>query len=107
LYRVSGRDLYMDLPLAPWEAVLGAQVRVPTLDGAVELTIKPGSTGGQRLRLAKRGLRASDGSVGALYAVIVINVPSTASEAERALYQQLAQISDYKPRRHFNGGDAP
>ena len=101
LYRVSGRDLYMDLPLAPWEAVLGAVIRVPTLDGPVELNVKPGATGGQQLRLAKRGLRAADGSAGALHAVIVISVPSTVSDAERALYQQLAAASDFQPRPRF------
>ena len=101
LYRISGRDLYMDLPLAPWEAVLGAVVRVPTLDGPVELNIKAGSTGGQQLRLAKKGLRAPDGSIGALHAVIVIKVPSTVNEAERALYQQLAATSNYQARPHF------
>lgn len=101
LYRVSGRDLYMDLPLAPWEAVLGAVIRVPTLDGPVELNVKPGATGGQQLRLAKRGLRAADGSAGALHAVIVIAVPSTVSDAERALYQQLAAASEFQPRARF------
>ena len=101
LYRISGRDLYMDLALAPWEAVLGAVIRVPTLDGPVELKVKAGSTGGQQLRLAKRGLRAADGSTGALHAVIVIKVPSTVSDAERALYQQLADASDFQARPHL------
>lgn len=98
LYRISGRDLYMDLALAPWEAVLGAVIRVPTLDGPVELNVKAGSTGGQQLRLAKRGLQAADGSVGALHAVIVIKVPASVSDAERALYQQLADMSHFQPR---------
>jgi curved DNA-binding protein len=101
LYRLSGRDLYMDLPLAPWEAVLGAAVRIPTLDGHVELTVKAGSTAGQQLRLAKRGLRGPDGVAGALYAVIVIKVPSQVSDAERALYQQLAEASAFQARAHF------
>jgi curved DNA-binding protein len=101
LYRVSGRDLYMDLPLAPWEAVLGAVIRVPTLDGPVELNVKPGATAGQQLRLAGRGLRGSDGSSGALHAVIVIVMPAVASEAERALYRQLAEASDFDPRPLF------
>jgi curved DNA-binding protein len=105
LYRISGRDLYMDLPLAPWEAVLGAVIRVPTLDGPVELNVKPGSTAGQQLRLAKRGLRTGDGGNGALHAVIVITVPSSFSEAERALYQQLADASDFDPRPQFAHGE--
>lgn len=77
----------MDLPLAPWEAILGAVVRIPTLDGPVELNVKPGATSGQQLRLAKRGLRAADGSTGALHVFIVIKVPGTVSDAERALYR--------------------
>lgn len=101
LYRISGRDLYMDLPLAPWEAVLGAVIRVPTLDGPVELNVKPGATAGQQLRLAKRGLRGSDGASGALHAVIVIAMPAVVSEAERDLYRQLAAASDFDPRPQF------
>jgi curved DNA-binding protein len=101
LYRISGRDLYIDLPLAPWEAVLGAKVEIPTLGGMVELSIKPGTTAGQRLRLAKRGLPQSDGSSGDLYAVVHIEVPKTASDHERKLYQQLASASNFDPRKQF------
>lgn len=106
LYRVSGRDLYLDLPLAPWEAVLGAAVHVPTLGGTVELSIKPGTTAGQRLRLARRGLPQADGGVGDLYAVVHIEVPKTASARERELYEQLAAVSNFDPRRHFTAGAA-
>jgi len=101
LYRVDGRDLYIDLPLTPWEAVLGAAVQLPTLGGTVELNVKPGTTAGQRLRLAKRGLAAADGTMGALYAVVVVEVPKTVSTRERELLQQLATASDFNPRRHF------
>ncbi|MES2538848.1 MAG: DnaJ C-terminal domain-containing protein [Pseudomonadota bacterium] len=101
LYRVSGRDLTIALPLAPWEAVLGASVRIPTLGGMVELSIKPGTTAGQRLRLAKRGLPAADGSVGDLYAIVHIEVPKTVSQRERELYAQLAEVSHFNPRAHF------
>jgi curved DNA-binding protein len=102
LFRVSGHDLYMDLPLAPWEAVLGAAVRVPTLGGLVELNVKPGSTAGQQLRLGGRGLRSSGGRTGDLYAVITIVVPQSASADEKAAYQQLARVSHFSPRRHFS-----
>ncbi len=101
LYRISGHDLYMDLPLAPWEAVLGATIRLPTLDGPVELTVKPGATAGQQLRLARRGLRTNKGDHGALHAVIVLTVPASVSEAERSLYQQLADASDFDARPQF------
>lgn len=98
LYRVSGNDLYMDLLVTPWEAVLGAVIRVPTLAGPVELTLKPGTLARQQLRLGGRGLRAADGSSGALFVVVVVSVPATVSDAERALYQQLAQVSGFNPR---------
>ena len=101
LYRISGRDLYMDLPLAPWEAVLGAVIRVPTLDGPVDLNVRPGASAGQQLRLAKRGLRTSDGGHGALHAVIVITLPPSVSEDERVLYRQLAEASNFDPRPQF------
>jgi curved DNA-binding protein len=101
LYRPDGRDLYIDLPLAPWEAVLGASVQIPTLAGAVELAIKPGTTAGQKLRLAKRGLASADGSVGALYAVVRIDVPKTVSAREHELLEQLAAASNFNPRKHF------
>ncbi len=104
LYRVSGRDLYIDLPLSPWEAVLGATLRLPTLSGVVDLKIKPGTTSGQKLRLAKRGLAAADGSAGALYAVIGIDVPATPGEAERDLFEKLAAVSTFNPRRHLDPG---
>lgn len=101
LYRVSGRDLYLDLPLAPWEAVLGAAVQIPTLAGTVELKIKPGTVAGQKLRLAKRGLSAADGEVGALYAEVKIVVPQAVTPAQHDLFEQLAAVSDFKPRQHL------
>ena len=104
LYRVSGRDLYLDLPLAPWEAVLGATVEIPTLGGKVALDIKPFTSSGQKLRLGKRGLPAADGADGSLYAVVQIVVPKEADAATEQLYRQLAQQSAFTPRRHFENG---
>jgi curved DNA-binding protein len=104
LFRISGRDLYVDLPLAPWEAVLGAAIQIPTLAGTVELDVKPGTSAGQKLRLAKRGLTAADGSVGALYAVVNIDVPRTVAATERDLFEQLAAASSFNPRQHFAPG---
>ncbi|MFI4939673.1 MAG: DnaJ C-terminal domain-containing protein [Burkholderiales bacterium] len=104
LYRVTGRDLYIDLSLAPWEAVLGAAVEIPTLGGNVELNIKPGTSSGQRLRLARRGLPSSDGSAGNLVAVVRIVVPDKVTKQEQELYEQLAAASDFKARDHFNKG---
>jgi curved DNA-binding protein len=97
VYRVSGRDLYLDLPLAPWEAVLGATVEIPTPGGSVRLKIKPGTQAGQQLRLAKRGL-PKPGHEGDLYAIVQVAVPTSASDRENALYTQLAEASTFDPR---------
>jgi curved DNA-binding protein len=102
LYRVSGRDLYLDLPLAPWEAVLGATVEIPTLGGNVELNIKPGTASGQRLRLAGRGLPSPGGSSGNQYAIVQIDVPRKVTDAEHKLYEQLAAASSFNPRAHLH-----
>ena len=104
LYRVSGRDLYLDLPLAPWEAVLGATVEIPTLAGKVALDIKPFTASGQKLRLGKRGLSAADGPDGDLYAMVQIVVPGKTDAATEALYRQLAAQSGFNPRKHFDQG---
>jgi curved DNA-binding protein len=105
LYRADGHDLYLDLPLAPWEAALGATIEVPTLAGAVNLRVPAGTSGGQKLRLAGRGLPIPRGGAGDLFAVTQIVMP-VPDERERALYQELAKGSGFNPRRHFGGGGA-
>ena len=101
LYRVNGRDLSIDLPLAPWEAALGASIEVPTLAGAVEMAIPAGTSSGRRLRLARRGLPTASGSAGDLYAVVGIAVPATLSARERELYEELRKVSRADPRARF------
>jgi curved DNA-binding protein len=101
LYRATGHDLYVDLPLAPWEAALGASVEVPTPGGAVNLKVRPGTSSGQKLRLAGRGLPRPRGGAGDLYAVAQIVVPAELSDRERELYGQLEAASQANPRRHF------
>ena len=101
LYRATGHDLYMDLPLAPWEAVLGTSVEVPTPGGSVRLKVPAGTQAGRQLRLPKRGLPIPKGGQGDLYAVVQIAVPSVVNDAERALYQQLADDSAFDPRAHL------
>ncbi|MQR00781.1 DnaJ C-terminal domain-containing protein [Glaciimonas soli] len=103
-YRVSGRDLYSDLPLAPWEAVLGTSVEIPTLGGTVELKIKPGTSSGQRLRLTGRGLPSPGGTAGDMYAVVQIVVPKTVSKQEQELYEQLAAASKVNVREAVGKG---
>jgi curved DNA-binding protein len=90
-YRVDEDDLEMDLSLWPWQAVLGAEVRIETPDGPVTLTVPPGTQSGRRLRLRGRGLPRADGSRGDLYAVVRIVVPERPSAAEREAYETLKQ----------------
>jgi curved DNA-binding protein len=101
LYRLDGRDIYLELPLAPWEAVLGTQITVSTLAGPVRLRIPPGSRAGGKLRLAGKGYTQSKGERGDCYAVIKIVVPDHPGEEERALYEKLAGVSHFDPRPHF------
>jgi curved DNA-binding protein len=101
LFRPSGHDLYLDLPLAPWEAVLGASVEVPTLEGRVMLKIPPGTQAGRQLRLSGKGLPRREGSPGDLYAQVLVQVPVAPGEAESELYRQLAAQSKFNPRGRF------
>lgn len=100
LYRVSGRDLFLDLPLSPWEAALGAQVKIPTLAGTVEMSIPEGTVAGRKLRLSGRGLPDASGKHGDLYAIVQIDVPAKPSARERELLQQLAAESSFNPRSY-------
>jgi len=101
LYRASGHDLEIELPLAPWEAALGAQVDVPTLEGRVSMKVPPGSKGGQKLRLAGKGLPRPGGGAGDLYAVLNIVVPATLTEREKKLFEELREASRFDPRSRF------
>jgi curved DNA-binding protein len=96
---VKGPDLYYDLDLAPWEAVLGVRARIPTLDGTTSLKVPPGTAAGGQLRLRGLGLPGEDGSRGDLYAVVRIQVPSSVTAQERALWEKLAGGSAFKPRK--------
>ena len=97
-YRLSGRDLFFDLSLAPWEAALGATIEIPTLGGKVQLKVKPGTSSGERLRLSKRGLPSPHGGDGDLYAVTRIVMPKKISNGERRLYEQLEAASGSNAR---------
>jgi curved DNA-binding protein len=104
LFRPDGHDLYLDLPLAPWEAALGATIEVPTLAGAVNLKVPPGTAAGRKLRLAKKGLPRPGGGEGDLYAIVQIVNPTVLGERERELFRELAAASRFDPRGHFSGG---
>jgi curved DNA-binding protein len=89
-FHVRDGDLYYDLPVAPWKAVLGARIKVPTLDGPVSLKIPPGTTTGQRLRLSGKGLPRKQGGRGDMYAVISIQLPEHTTPRAQKLWQELA-----------------
>jgi curved DNA-binding protein len=98
-FRAEGRDVYLSLPLAPWEAALGATLSVPTPDGPVMLTIPPGSATGRQLRLKGRGIPGTP--AGDLYVVLTIVLPPADSEAAQAAYRALAEACDFHPRTHL------
>lgn len=96
-FKVEGSNIVYDLPLAPWEAALGAQVRVPTLEGQVEMNIPAGVGSGQKLRLRGRGLGKGQ-KKGDQLVRIMIKTPKDLSDEEKALWEQLAQQSSFTPR---------
>ena len=99
LFRVNGDDLEVELRIAPWEAVLGAKVEAPTIDGKVEVTVPPGTNTGQRLRLRGQGLNKRNGGRGDEYVRMKIVVPKEVSADDRRLYEELQRTSRFDPRR--------
>jgi curved DNA-binding protein len=97
-FEVSGSNLIYEAELAPWEAVLGTSISVPTLNGRVNIKIPGGTHGGQKLRVRGRGLPQRGSDSGDLIVVTSIEVPSQVSESERKLWEQLARESKFNPR---------
>jgi len=91
-FRVEGSDLIHELRIAPWQAVLGAEIKVPTLSAGARLKIPPGTQGGQRFRLREQGLPGSAGRRGDLYVEVQTNIPKKITERERELWQELAKL---------------
>src|SRR5712692_3344480 len=100
----GGDDVQVELPVAPWEAALGAKVMVPTLDGTVEMKIPPGAQGGQRLRLRGQGLNRRGGGRGDEYAKIKIVIPPKLAPKEKELFEKLAAESRFNARDLMAGG---
>jgi curved DNA-binding protein len=97
-FRIKGSDIETDIPVAPWEAALGANIQVPLPQGNVQVRLQPGIQSGKRLRFKGKGLRKNKNERGDLYGVIKIVVPEHLSPKERELFQQLADISRFHPR---------
>jgi len=96
MYRIEGRDIYLDLPVTPWEAALGATVKVPTPDGVVDLKIPAGTGHNRKLRLKGRGIPGKP--AGDLYVLPQIALPDGNSEAARELYRKMEQELAFNPR---------
>ena len=99
IYRIDGRDVYLDLPVAPWEAALGGKVNAPTPAGTVSLTIPAGSGQGYRLRLKGRGIPARE--AGDFYVVLQIALPAAAGAEAQRLYREMQQKLAFNPRQHL------
>jgi curved DNA-binding protein len=97
-FEVEGRNLIYEAELAPWEAALGAEISVPTLEGRVKIKIAPGTQSGRKLRVRSHGLPGRDGTGGDLFVVTKIVVPARISEAEKKLWEQLKRESNFNPR---------
>lgn len=98
-YRLEGRDVHVDLELTPWEAALGTQVSVDTPGGPVTVKVAPGTSTGRKLRLKSRGMPNPKGQPGDVYAHVEIAVPPTLSAEERQLFEDLATVSTFDPRK--------
>ncbi len=96
-FRIDGRDVYMDLPISPWESALGETVTVSTPSGSVELKIPAGSNSGRKLRLKGRGIPGKE--PGDLYVVIVIVTPAAETDAEKEAYRSMAKSFKFNPRK--------
>ncbi|HEX6719820.1 MAG TPA: J domain-containing protein [Pyrinomonadaceae bacterium] len=99
VFTVKGDDLETEMAIAPWEAVLGAKVEAPTIEGKVELTVPPGAKSGQRLRLRGLGLNKRTGGRGDEYVRLKIVVPKDVNAEERRLYEELKRVSRFDPRK--------
>jgi len=93
-FQVEGDDLVVTVKVDAWDAALGASIPVPTLDGEVQMTLPPGLSSGQRLRLRGKGLPRRDGRQGDLYAEMKIAIPDELSPEQKKLFTRLREIAD-------------
>jgi curved DNA-binding protein len=93
---VEGKDVYLNLPVTPWEAALGARIKAPTPTGAVDLKIPAESVAGRKMRLKGRGIPCKD--PGDLFVILQISLPPADSEAAKKAYREFEQALDFNPR---------
>ena len=99
VFRLKGYDLEVDVPVTPWEAALGAKIKVPTPDKTASMTLPAGTQGGQKMRLKGKGLRKKGETRGDLYAVIKMAIPKKLTAKEKELFEELAKVSTFAPRK--------
>jgi curved DNA-binding protein len=99
IYRVDGKDVYLDLPVAPWEAALGGKVKAPTPSGTVDLTVPAGSGQGRKLRLKARGIPAQE--PGDFYVILQIALPKATTPDAQRLYREMAEKLAFNPRQRM------
>lgn len=97
-FRIEDRNLYADLPVSPWDAALGAETSVRTLQGNVKVRIPPGSSTGRKIRLRGHGFPNPRGTDGDLYAEIKVMVPKELTEQEQELFEKLSEVSKFRVR---------
>jgi curved DNA-binding protein len=97
-FEVKGNDFRTTVHVAPWEAALGAKVDVPTLDGAVSMTVPAGTQSGQTLRMRGKGLPRRSGPAGDLLVTVQIAIPRNLTAKERELFEELSRESQFRPR---------
>lgn len=101
-FMLQERDIYLTLPVTPWEAALGAKMKVPTLGGPVDLKLAAGAQSGQKLRLKGRGMPAVRGQLpGDQYVIVQVLLPEAKTQEERQLYERMAELMPFNPRKNW------
>lgn len=99
-FSTKGADLYHELDVAPWEAALGVEIVVPTLDGAIKLKLPAGTENSRSLRVRGRGLpKDKTGARGDFYVIVAVQIPTSLTDAERAQWEKLRDVSSFQPRK--------
>jgi curved DNA-binding protein len=96
-FRLDGHDLHVTVPVTPWDAALGTEASIKTLNGTIKVKLPPGTSSGRKIRLRGKGFPKPHGAAGDLFAEVQVVVPSELSAEERKLFEQLAKVSTFKP----------
>jgi curved DNA-binding protein len=101
IFDVEYHNLIITVPLTPWEAALGGKIKLPTLQGEIQLTIPPNSQSGKRLRVRGRGLKTKTGQ-GDLYAILNVVMPTESTQPAIELWKKLAEVAPFDPRTEWS-----